>query len=948
MQTLKQLLTLIISIVVSVSCFAQTNKSGFILSPNIKPGDYFEKKIIVKLKPQYRSICSTDKIENALFNKLYNSIGGAGITKKFPHAKSPENNVNENGELLADLRLIYEFNYTADISLEKVIRKFVALQLFEYAEPHYIPHFCYTTNDSALASQYAITKIQAEAAWGVNTTTARGDTNVVIGITDTGIEPNHPDLKNSIKHNYHDPIDGIDNDHDGYIDNFSGWDLGENDNDPTYNKSPHGVHVSGIAAASTDNGIGIAGVGFHCKLLPVKIVDTAGVITSGYEGIAYAADHGCAVINCSWGGSDAGKMGQDVITYATINNNSLVVAAAGNDKSEEEFYPASYQYVISVANTNSKDSVSVSSNYGYNIDVCAPGTGIYSTYPVNSYKSLSGTSMASPCAAGAAAIVKSFYSSYTALQVGERLKITCDNIDPFNTSIYTNKLGAGRVNLFNALTQNATPAIVMTVRNETDNNDNLFMINDTIRITGSYTNFFSPTTNVIATISSASAFVDILDSTATLGPIPTLGVENNNSNPFQIRILPNAPLNLTVVLKLTYTDIATSYIHSEYFTLIANVGYVNIAINDIALSVAGNGRIGYHDIDQIGGLGFTYKNKGSLLYEAGLMVGDNGAQISDGVRSAGITTDNDFQALTNIIEVIPSVHSDFDVDAIFNDNLAASPLPVIVHHSAFAWTSSGNRKYVILKYMIKNTGSIQLVNLYAGIFADWDIDAVTFDSNRISFDAANKMGYAYYTGSKGIYAGIKLLSNSAPVVHYAIDNVVGGAGGVDLKTGGFDGDKKYLTLSTNRNNAGIAGGGDDVIDVLSSGPFIVDPGDSIEVAFALIAGDSLSDIQASAVNAQIQYYGIENIRADNNNIINVYPNPTNGKSIIDIYVSEETMVELKIVDIFGQYVNTIASEKMLAGPHRIVYEAFALASGLYFYQLLIGDQRFIKKLIVSR
>ena len=207
----------------------------FKMPDNIKSGDYIGKTVIVKVLPQFRSICSANKIENALFNMLYNSVGGNGLVKKFPYTKAPERLVNERGEHLADLTLIYEFGYTADVSLEKIINKFAALQLFEYVEPHYIPHLCYVPNDPDLSTQYAITNIQAEAAWGVNTTTARGDTNVVIGITDTGTEPTHDDLKNSIKHNYADPIDGIDNDGDGYIDNFSGWDLGEYDNDPTYN-----------------------------------------------------------------------------------------------------------------------------------------------------------------------------------------------------------------------------------------------------------------------------------------------------------------------------------------------------------------------------------------------------------------------------------------------------------------------------------------------------------------------------------------------------------------------------------------------------------------------------------------------------------------------------------------------------------------------------------------
>lgn len=961
MLKLKKLFTVFITIVISIcGLFAQTNKSGSKLSEShfkmpvgIKAGDYIEKTIIVKVLPQFRSICSADKIENTLFKTLYSSIGGNSLVKKFPHTTAPEKLVNERGEHLADLSLIYEFNYTANVSLEKTINKFVVLQLFEYAEPHYIPHLCYVPNDSALSSQYALTNIQAEAAWGVNTTTARGDTNVVIGIDDTGTEPTHDDLKNNIKHNYADPIDGIDNDGDGYVDNFSGWDLGENDNDPTYNVNPHGVHVSGIAAASVDNGVGIAGVGFHCKFLPVKITDANGSLTKAYEGITYAADHGCAVINCSWGSTSGGQSGQDVITYATINKNALVVAAAGNNATDQVFYPASYNYAISVANTGSDDRLCSSSNYNYTVDVCAPGESILSTFPVNSYSLQTGTSMASPCAAGAAAIIKSFYPSYTALQVGERLKITCDNNYPLMNALYADKLGNGRINLYNALTQTTSPSVVMTQRTITDNNDNAFTIGDTLRITGNYTNYLAPTSNLTATLSTTSPYVTILHPVTTLGAINTLAVVNNNADPFTVKILPNAPANSAVIFKLTYSDPGTSYTANEFFNVILNVDYVNININDVATTISSAGRIGYSQDSQTGGLGFNYMNAGTILYEAGLMVGISGTQVSDAVRGVS-GQDADFQSLIAVNKTIPTVYSQYDVDGTFNDNFASPPLPVTIHQKAFAWNTAGNRKFVIVQYTISNKDTISLNNLYAGIFADWDINATTFASDRASFDATNKMGYAYYTGANGTYAGIKLLTSSAPVVHYAIDNVGGGAGGVDLYTGGFDKNEKYITLSTNRPNAGVTGTGADIIDIVSTGPYSIASGDSIKVAFALIAGDSLTDIQISAVNAQIKYDGMQavtdvsTISEGRDPKMIVFPNPANNESMIEITIAKEAFVELKIFNLLGEEIKIITSEKMQAGTHRFLYDASSINSGLYYYQLNVGNKKLVKKLIISK
>jgi serine protease len=106
----------------------------------------------------------------------------------------------------------------------------------------------------------------------------------------------------------------------------------------------------------------------------------AGYIIGGYEGITYAADHGASVINCSWGGAGGGSFGQDVIDYATLTKNALVIAAAGNDGADAAFYPAAYTYVLSVAATNSaNDSKASFSNYNYTVDICTPGNTIYST-----------------------------------------------------------------------------------------------------------------------------------------------------------------------------------------------------------------------------------------------------------------------------------------------------------------------------------------------------------------------------------------------------------------------------------------------------------------------------------------------------------------------------------------------------------------------------------------
>jgi len=957
LQIKKISLAIIVGVISTTSIIAQT-KAGvssalpqFRMASNVMPGDYLENTIIIKVKPEYRSICSATKIENVIFNNLFTELGGTDLKKVFPFVKAPQREVNERGERYADLTLIYQFSYSSAVGLEKAINKIGAAGIFQYVEPYYIPKVSYTPNDPLFSTQWGMTNVQVEAGWGVNTTTARGDTNVVVGITDTGTELTHDDLKTQLKFNQSDLPGGGDGDSDGYVDNYRGWDLGDNDNNPTWTGDAHGVHVSGIACAKVDNSIGVAGVAFKCKYLPVKIANTAGVLTMSYQGIVYAADHGCDIINCSWGGAGGGTFGQDAITYATINKDALVIAAAGNGGVDEITYPAGYTYVISVVNTKTDDRRNTGSSFNYTADVCAPGTGINATYPTNAYSSLTGTSMASPFAAGVAAIIKSYFPTYTALQVGERLKVTCDNIYPLHSPIYANKLGNGRVNLFKALTNTNTPSVVMTSRTIVDNNDNTFVANDTMRIRGNYTNYLAPTVNLTATLSSTSPFVTVLDGATTLGVVATLGVANNNADPYTVRILPTAPLNSSILFKITYSDPATSYTAVEHFYVTVNVDYVNITINDVFTSIGSNGRIGYSQNGQTGGLGFNYLGT-ALLYEAGLMIGRDSGRVSDCVRSWSVPS-ADFGSLVSARPIIPSVYSEFDVDGTFRDNLATLPLPITVHHKAFAWSTAGNRKYVIVQYTISNTGASSLSSMYAGIFADWDIDATTFGENRAAFDAATKMGYVWYTGAAGKYAGIKLLTTSAPVVHYAVDNVAGGSGGQDL-TDGYSGNEKYITMTTNRATAGVAGLGADVCDVVSTGPYTIASGDSIKVAFALLAGDNLADLIVSAGNAQVMYDGlgvttdVSSIALDGNNALTIFPNPTSGESFVDLTLTESSKIDLRVFNVLGEEMGVIASEQMAAGKHRFVYETSALSSGLYYYQLTVGNKKYVQKLMVTK
>ena len=895
--------------------------------------------IIIKLKSNMHEQCELHKINNQKLNDCLNGMQALLISKKFPLHKKPLMDNDNYGKALVDLSLIYEIRVQTNQDLKKAINSLMATGLVDYAEPHYIQKLMYAPNDPSVSVQYYLDKIFALQAWDIS----QGDTNIVIGVTDTGTDLFHEDLINSLKLNYLDTIDGVDNDTDGYIDNYYGWDLGENDNTPQCNANFHGLHSAGISNATVDNNIGIAGVGFKAKYLPIKISDANGTLNTSYEGIVYAVDHGCQIVNCSWGGTGASQFGQDIVNYAAINANALVIASAGNNGDDVLFYPASYNNVLNVAASDQLDHKKANSTYGITIDVCAPGEDILSTWLNNTYVASGGTSTAAPVVSGAAAIVKSHFPNYSGIQIGEQLRATADNIDTvaFNAP-WAGKLGAGRINLYRALTDTNVVSIVLTNSNVTDNNDNAFVVGDTLILTGEFTNYLAQANAVAVNMSCSSAFINMIDSTINLGNMTTLQSLNNNSNPFKATILAGAPINAPVEFKLTITDNA-GHTFVNYIVIVINVDFINININEIATSVTSKGNIGYNN-NASQGLGFVYNNN-NLLYESGFLVGASATRVSDRVRGVA-GNDVDFSSIVNVSRIIPGIFSEFDVAGSFNDAGAlANSIPVKVIQNAYAWSTPGNTKYVIFKYKIINTGVVQLDNLYAGVFADWDI--MNSNLNKAAYDAPNKMGYCYSTQTNGLFAGIKLLSNTAPAVHYAMDNTSGGGGGID-PTGGISTDEKFTGISTNRTNAGGTGNGNDVNHFVSSGPFILNPNDTAEVAFAYIAGDSLIDLQNSAAAAQIKYDNnpiiVKNIILNEPNF-SLYPNPANDILNIIIAKNDYTNYTIKLFDIHGKVMGETICNKY---NETTKLSLLGIENGVYFIQVITGTKVRTEKFILTR
>lgn len=372
------------------------------------------------------------------------------------------------------LRRIFEVTYDGDIDARALAARLEATGEIEYAEPVPVRSvFSSAPNDSAYAMQYALQLIDAEGAWGVT----HGDSSVVIGIVDTGLDWEHEDLAANIWRNPGEiPGNGVDDDGNGFVDDIRGWDfigavtmdeiaqgIFREDNDPKVRANiaegdirNHGTHVGGIVAATGDNGLGIAGVAYGCRLMPVKTSSdsTAQYIFRGYEGILYCARSGADVVNCSWGGTTSSKVEADVVAEA-LDLGCVVVAASGNNAfnlDELDFYPALIPGIVSVGASGRDEGEAYFSNHGVATTVFAPGVDVLSTVAGNLYASKSGTSMASPVVAGVAALVRSVHPDWTPAMVLSQLRSTSDSV--LRGSVQNRPAYFGRVNARRAVTTN--------------------------------------------------------------------------------------------------------------------------------------------------------------------------------------------------------------------------------------------------------------------------------------------------------------------------------------------------------------------------------------------------------------------------------------------------------------------------------------------------------------
>jgi subtilisin family serine protease len=567
--------------------FSQQKASGFTgrdtnqpRNPQADRMNFVPNEVIVKFKDavpmqagarmKVAGVSSVDKVLQA--------YGVTSLEKLFPTAQKPAQTrmmKSPQGKAMAipALDKIYKIsvppattNTTAPTNIFQLIEELKAQSEVEYAEPNYIysiddmqpvgpilnaedvqklqsshpnkSKVSFIPNDPLYGQQGYIQTVKADSVWQQTT----GDTTQVIAILDTGVDWNHPDLKNKIWKN---PNPDITND-------IRGWDFVNNDNDPSDDNS-HGTHVAGIAAAETNNGIGIAGVCPKAKIMPIKVFTSKGTgdVATIVKGINYAATHGATVINMSFSGTAYSSTLENSLLNAYSKNISLVAAAGNDAKSiyEEVFYPAAFSFVFGVQNYNSYSNYDsdgpIHSEFieGYNYELKAPGTAL-STIPNGNYREMSGTSMSTPIISGCIALYKSFYKDKTIEDLwSDFINSSNDYINLNKAIFYTNKVPK-------------LDFVSYTIDDSTGDNDGLPDAGETISLIFKIKNAGFQSDKLYAKIySSDIKNIHILNDSVFLGSLSTYASITNNLNPFTIKIDSNSEDGSCIPLNLKIWDI---------------------------------------------------------------------------------------------------------------------------------------------------------------------------------------------------------------------------------------------------------------------------------------------------------------------------------------------------------------------------------------------------------
>ena len=768
-------------------------------------------------------------------------------------------------ETASGLQRLYRLTYARGVDPQMAARLVSRQPGVEYAEPWYpkrptaVPSGIRTPpavpDDPLFVDENYMLRMRMTDAWDV----AKGeDSTVVIAIVDGGTYWQHEDLRSNVWTNPQE-VDGngFDDDGNGFADDVHGWNFANDTpdanglSDQSYNHR-HGTLVAGIAAAVSNNAIGMAGTSWNAKFMPINVAcsDSDQLFCYTWEGMLYAAANGADVITASFAGYERSQTEADLMA-ALEQMGALVVAGAGNEGINMRlfrFYPAAFQTTLSACGTGLIADVNIF-NYGYTVDVCAAARNILGTIPGDLYDTWSGTSFSVPQIAGIAALVKTVFPTFTPAQVREQLRATADNIDLLHSPEYAGLLGRGRVNAYRAVTEANAKSVRLTDWSLKDADGNGYIeVGELVQVNGTLTNLLADVGGLTIEWSADSPHI-IFESgrTTSTGPLAS-----GASHTFSFSFRTTADLAYKSLLFITpqvTTAIGTVVSGSDAIRLIGRDAQV--ATHETAnlfFDMTSDGNIGYVDFGWVAGTdypgltgaGFWLQN-GWATHEAGLIVGTSPTQVSGSVLETweGYYQNTDF-APTGPLEFSSSISGVQHSRVTLSDSASASPIGLRITQHAIVDPLATYQDIVLLRYDLINPTDTAKKDVHVGLYFNWAL--AEWWENEVGFDTQEQILYTRHASSQPhqLYMGTVLLTPGVPIHtrSYSWEETV------------------YLREPTHLWD-GLTGGVtspgtevDNWAQLLGAGPISIAPWDTVSLDFALVHAQSLPSLRTNAQTAR--------------------------------------------------------------------------------------------------
>ena len=928
--------------------------------------------VIVKLKALGGS-----KNGQVVMERIMQQVGGSSWKPLFPSFSALKSQAGS--ESFSSLGQVYEMRYDTPVAPQAVANLLAQDERIEYAEPRYrytlshalnapdgIPSaltrgknpVSVAPNDPQFSEMSHLRHVNMPEAWDI---AKASEGNVLIAIIDGGVDWEHVDLIDNVWRNAGEVENGLDDDGNGLVDDLHGWNFPDDSNDPkgltrTPFNGQHGTMVAGVAVAVTDNNTGISGASWNAKYIPVnagcRSADNA--VCFGYEGMIYAAREGADIINVSWGGPDS-FLGREVVRVVQ-EIGALVVVSAGNGGSLEDpginidtepSYPAAYDGVLVVGSTGKEsDVIAPFSNFGVSVDVFAPGVNLNSTLPEDGYTTeASGTSFSVPFVSGLAALVKTQHDEWNMEQVREQIRATTRRIDEANDITLNGLLGSGRIDAVSALTDTKVPSVrVQEVSFVDTDSDGGIQEGEAVDVTLNLVNFLAPASGVTYSVTTQDTLATLSQSGGALGGI---GSEESVFAHFSFQLAHSVPNDHTLRFNLSIQG--DGFSSNELIDFSVNRITHDTGVLQVSLTDEGN--IGWSDFeDSSEGQGFNYFGI-NWLFEGGLVIGVGENTILSSVRNQEpLTQDNDYERVPGSkFGILPGSVTTENGLVILNDSNEGGPVGVRIHQESYADRGTDNTNFIILRYILSQTdiNGPTLNDMYIGLFMDWDL---TTGGDFARYDASRRLGMVQsHRESPVIVLGTKLLSSRAGVSYRSIQNseIFDSRAGGD----GFTDEEKWDFLSGGIQTESVDD--DDVSTLIASGPYQLVPGESIEVAFALLAARSVENMHLFSDNAQRLWE--QTIGGVDPNPVSVetqgeviafelesaYPNPATAGAHIRFSIPQGGHTQLEVFDVLGRKIRTLLDTQVLAGVHTIYWDGnnevgSSVSNGTYMYRLTVS------------